>query len=100
MTSWSTDILAAKSILHITYSNERFTSAFGGKVYEQMVALIQVEAWNFTISYVLKLVSLMKADVLFVGMQLFSRKRQKHARFMDGALKTWSIKNIEMLKLG
>jgi len=42
----------------------------------------------------------MKADVLFVGMQLFSRKRQKHARFMDGALKTWSIKNIEMLKLG
>jgi len=32
-------------------SIERFTSAFAfaGKVYEQMVALIQVEAWNFTI---------------------------------------------------
>jgi len=42
----------------------------------------------------------MKADVLLVRMQLFSGKRQKHARFMDGALKTWSIKNIEMLKLG
>jgi len=28
----------------------------------------------------------MKADVLFVGTQLFSRKRQKRARFMDGAL--------------
>jgi len=41
----------------------------------------------------------MKAVVLFVRMQLFRRKRQKHARFMDGALNTWSIKNIEMLKL-
>jgi len=26
----------------------------------------------------------MTADILFVGMQLFRRKRQKHVRFMDG----------------
>jgi len=36
----------------------------------------------------------MKAGVLFVGTQLFRRKRQKHAHFMDGALKTRSVKNI------
>jgi len=42
----------------------------------------------------------MKADVLFVGTQLFRRKCQKHACFKDGALKTRSIKYIEMLKLG
>jgi len=32
--------------------------------------------------------------VLFVGTQLFRRKRQKHVRFMDGALKTRSVKHI------
>jgi len=31
---------------------------------------------------------------------MFRKKRQKHARFMDDALKTRSIKNIKMLKLG
>ena len=31
---------------------------------------------------------------------MFRRKRQKHARFMDNALKIRSIKNILMLKLG
>ena len=39
----------------------------------------------------------MKADFLFVGLNLntiFRRKRQKHERFMDDALKTRSIKNI------
>ena len=36
----------------------------------------------------------MKADILFAGTQLFRRKRQKQARFMDGSLKTRSIKNI------
>jgi len=34
----------------------------------------------------------MKTDVLFVGTQLFRRKRQKHARFKDGA---WCFKNKE-----
>jgi len=76
-----------------TYSIERFTSAFAGKVYEQMVALILSRSLEL-------LVNSMKADVLFVGTQLFRRKRQKHACFKDGALKTRSIKNIEMLKLG
>jgi len=33
----------------------------------------------------------MKADVLFVGTQLFRRKRQKHARFMDGALNSVNV---------
>jgi len=42
----------------------------------------------------------MKADFLFVGTQLFRRKRQKHARFMENALKTRSIKNISVLQLG
>jgi len=39
----------------------------------------------------------MKADVLFVGLNLntyVQEKRQKHARFMDDALKTRSMKNI------
>ena len=31
---------------------------------------------------------------------MFRRKRQKHARFVYDALKTRSIKNIKMLKLG
>jgi len=55
-----------------------------------MVALIQVEAWNFTISYLLKLVSLMKADILFVGMQLFRRKPPKTCTFHG-----WCFKNME-----
>jgi len=37
-----------------TYSIERFTSAFAGKVYGQMVALIRSKS--------------LKADVLFVGL--------------------------------
>jgi len=69
------------------HSFERLTSAFAGKVFEQMVALIQSRSLEL-------LVNLMKADVLFVGTQLFRRKRQKYARFMDGALKTRSIKNM------
>jgi len=28
---------------------ERFTSAYAKQIYEQMMALIQVEAWNFAI---------------------------------------------------
>jgi len=44
MTSCSTAILASKTIGYCrscTCSIERFTSAFAGKVYEQMMALIQ-----------------------------------------------------------
>jgi len=33
----------------------------------------------------------MNADVLFVGTQLFRRKRQKHVRFMDGALNSVDV---------
>jgi len=33
----------------------------------------------------------MKADILFVGTQLFRRKRQKQAGFMDGALKSVDV---------
>jgi len=48
MTSCSTAILAAKTLLQVvhlsSYSIERFTSAFAGKVYEQMVALIQIRS--------------------------------------------------------
>jgi len=36
----------------------------------------------------------MKADFLFVGLNLYRRKRQKHARFMNDPLKTRSIKYI------
>jgi len=39
----------------------------------------------------------MKADVLFVEMQLFRRKQQKHGRFMDGALN--SVDVSPLLKL-
>jgi len=44
MTSYSTATLSAKSIeqiVHLQYNIERFARAFAGKVYEQMVALIQ-----------------------------------------------------------
>jgi len=63
MTSCSTAILATKSILQILhYSSEIFTSVFARKFYEQMVILIQKEAWNFTKNKLLKLVNSMKVD--------------------------------------
>jgi len=40
---------AMTSCSSATLGIERFTSAFARKVYEQMMALIQVEAWNFTV---------------------------------------------------
>jgi len=40
---------AINSCLNATLGIERFTSAFARKIYGQMVAMIKVEAWNFTI---------------------------------------------------
>ena len=34
----------------------------------------------------------MKADVLYAGTQFFRSKRQKHTRFMGGALKKGTLK--------
>jgi len=33
----------------------------------------------------------MKAGILFIGTPLFRRKRQKHARFMDGVLNSVDV---------
>jgi len=50
-----------------------------------MVALIQHRSleYHYQNFYTFDLVNSMKADVLFVRTQLFRKKRQEHARFMD-----------------
>jgi len=53
---------------------ERFTSAFARKVYEQMMALIQSRSLELSLS---KLVNSLKADFLFVGLNLNTIVQEK-----------------------
>jgi len=54
---------------------KRFTSAFAGKVYEQMVALIQSRSLKFTIKTFE--INAMKTDFLFVGLNLNTIVQEK-----------------------
>ena len=67
ITSCSTAIMAAKSILQIVLRIiDIFTSAFARKFDEQLVAFTpKVEASNFTKNKLSKLVNLMKIHFLF-----------------------------------
>jgi len=54
----------------------KFTSTYARQVYEQMMTLIQMEAWNFTIK-LLKLVNSVKADFSFFRLNLNTVVQEK-----------------------
>jgi len=70
MTSCSPAILVAKSIQQSLHSIDVFTSPFARKFYEQMVVFIPSRTLDFTKNKLLKLVSSMKADFIFAGLNL------------------------------
>jgi len=61
----------------------------------QWKALMQWKP-NFTKNKLLKRVNSMKIYFLFAGINLEKTKRQKNARFMDDALKTKGIENLNV----
>jgi len=69
-------VAAMTSSSSATLGIERFTSAFARNVYEQMVALIQSRSLELYCQS-LKLVNSMKANFLFVGLNLNTVVQEK-----------------------
>jgi len=78
-----------------------FTTAFAKQRFTRKWRLSsKVKAWNFTKNKLLKLVSSMKADFIFVGVNvniIIQKKTPEKAHFMDEGLKIKGIKyfNVE-----
>ena len=91
MTPCSAAILAEKNIMQIALKASRFSQALSHESFTSKCWLsCKVETWNFTKSTLLKLVNLMKAEFLFVelNMNIIIQKKmhQKKARIVDDAL--------------